>query len=376
MKKTGKGCLLVLLMAAALLLGGCGSEQTLVRKVNEPTALDAVEELKIAEQPWAGTQVLALAPDNQSCVLLADSGVQVLRDGKATAVDIPAEAMVPGCAQRMAWSPNSRYCCYRGEDACYVIDLAQARVEKMDAVLSACFNADQTTLYYARESDGGCTFYRRRVFTDSAEEVLLEVEERVQGVMYRTTKSQYLVLGENRLLCLEQVNAGQPWQKRVVADFAPSGMTAGSLSYRTQIGLCIVSGATAEGKVVFSVVSPDGEDFVIDQVSCFSPVRENVVENLPADSLGVLTDETQYPVTLRSVQLSPGGLYLLLWGVEDGQSAMYLLNLDKGVLTSVTLPETLRDPAMTMAEWCAGKTLLLGDEQGSTVLCSVTGWDD
>ncbi|MGN0777526.1 MAG: hypothetical protein ACI4MJ_00115 [Aristaeellaceae bacterium] len=376
MKKIRKGCLLLLVMAAMLLLGGCGSEQTLVRKVNEPTALDAVEELKLVALPWAGAQMLALAPDNQSGVLLADGSVQVLRDGKLTPVDIPAEAVVPGCSRRMAWSPNSRYCCYRAEDACYVIDLAQARVERMDAVLSACFNADQTTLCYARASDEGCTFYRRKVFSDTAEEALLPVGEQVQGAMYRTTKSQYLVLGENRLLCLEQVNAGQPWHKRVVADFTPSGMTACYLSYRAQTALCIVSGTTAEGEMAFSVVSPDGEDFVIDQVSCFSPVRENVVENLPADGLNVLTDKAQFPVSLRWVQLSPGGLYLLLWGEEDGQSAAYLLNLDKGGLTSVTLPESLRDAALTTVDWCAGKTLLLGDDQGSTVLCSVTGWDD
>ena len=76
------------------------------------------------------------------------------------------------------------------------------------------------------------------------------------------------------------------------------------------------------------------------------------------------------------MQLSPGGLYLLLWGVEDGENAMYLLNLDKGGLTAVTLPEQLRDPALALADWCAGKTLLVGDELGGTVLCSVTGWDD
>ena len=376
MKKTGRVGLLLMLLAAAVLLGGCGSEQTLVRKVNEPAALDAVEELKIVEHPWAGTQVLALAPDNQSALLKADSGVQVLRDGKVTPVDIPAEAMVPGCSRRMAWSPNSRYCCYRGEDVCYVIDLAQARVERMDAVLSACFNADQTTLYYARASEAGSTLYRRRVFSGDAEEMVLAVGERVQGAMFRTTKSQYLVLGENRLLCLEQVNAGQPWEVRVVADFAPSGMTACSLSYRAQTALCIIGGTTAEGQMAFSVVSPDGKDFVIDRVSCFSPVRESVVENLPAEALGALTNEAQYPVTLRWVQLSPGGLYLLLWGVEDGENAMYLLNLDKGGLTAVTLPEQLRDPALALADWCAGKTLLVGDELGGTVLCSVTGWDD
>ncbi|MGN0745918.1 MAG: hypothetical protein ACI4ML_04510 [Aristaeellaceae bacterium] len=375
MKRSGRGCLL-LMMAALLLLGGCSSEQTLVRKVNEPTALDAAEELRIVEQPWDGARMLALAPDNQSGVLMADSGVQVLRDGRATAVDIPAQAMVPGCSLRMAWSPNSRYCCYRGEEACYVIDLAQARVERMEPVLSACFNADQTTLCYVRERDGGSTLYRRKVFSDAAEEPLLLVDERAEGAMYRTTKSQYLVLGENRLLCLEQVNAGQPWQTRVVADFTPSGMTACSLSYRAQTALCIVSGVTAEGETAFSVVSPDGQDFVIDQVSCFSPVREPVVENLPAGSLSILADEAQYPVSLRQVQLSPGGLYLLLWGVEHGQSAMYLLNLDKGGLTSVTLPEPLRDPAITMADWCAGKTLILADDAGNAVLCSVTGWDD
>lgn len=127
---------------------------------------------------------------------------------------------------------------------------------------------------------------------------------------------------------------------------------------------------------MFSVVSPDGEDFIIDQVSCFSPVREQAVENLPAERLTSLTDEAAYPMRLKSAQLSPGGLYLMLWGEEEGEAAMYLLNLDKGDLTQVELAEGITAGTMMLADWRAGKTVLLGDGAGGTLLCSLTGWDD
>lgn len=375
MKTNGKRRLLLLLVLAALLLAGCTSEQTLVKKVNEPAALDAEETLNPAELPWPGAQVIDLAPDNQTALLLGDGGVFALRGGEEKPLALPAEAILPDAAQRICWSPNARYACYRGADACYVLDAEQAQVMELDAVLSACFNADQTTLFFTRPLGEGSALYRWKVFSEEAPEQVLEVPDRVSGAMFRTTKSQYLVLGENRLLCLEQDDARRAWKTRIVADFTPSGMTADVLSYSVQTALCIVSGETAEGVRVFSVVSPDGEDFVIDQVSCFSPVREQAVENLPAERLTSLTDETAYPMRLKSAQLSPGGLYLMIWGEESGAPAMYLLNLDKGDLTRVALVEGVA-AGMTLADWCAGKTVLLGNAAGKTLLCSLTGWDN
>lgn len=376
MKTNRKRRLLLLLLLAVLLLTGCTSEQTLVKKVNEPGKLNAVEKLKPAALPWPGAQVVDLAPDNQTALLLGDQGVFALRGGEEKPLALPADILLPDASQRICWSPNARYACYRGEDACYVMDVEQAQVMKLDAVLSACFNADQTTLFFTRSLGEGSALYRWKVFSEETPEQVLEVPDQVSGAMFRTTKSQYLVLGENRLLCLEQDTARQTWKARIVADFTPSGMRADVLSYSVQTALCIVSGETAEGVRVFSVVSPDGEDFIIDQVSCFSPVREQTVENLPAERLTSLMNETAYPMRLKSAQLSPGGLYLMLWGEEEGGAAMYLLNLDKGDLTRVELAEGIAAGTMTLAGWCAGKTVLLGDGAGGTLLCSLTGWDD
>lgn len=368
----------LLLLLAVLLLTGCSSEQTLVKKVNEPGELDAEETLKVVQLPWDNTQVVELAPDNQSAILWQEGGLVMLRDGQTAPADIPTDAVRMGASQRITWSPNSRYACFVAEDSCYVLDLEKKLTETMNAVLTACFNADQTTLYYTRTAEEGSVLYRRKVFSDSAEEAVLETPYTVHGAMFRTTKSQYLVMGDNKLLCLEQVNAGQPWSTRVVADYAPSGLTISDFSYSAQTGLCIVSGYTTEGLMAFSVVSPDGEDFMIDQVSCFSPVRENPVENVVASALSALRDEAAYPVRLNRVQLSPGGLYLLLWGtqVADGAPVIYVLNLDKGKLTHVVWEQGVPVLALAAVDWCAGKTLLLTDTAGQTQLYSLTGWDD
>ncbi len=369
---------LLALLCAVVLLGGCASEQTLVKKVNEPGSLDAQERLLPVTLPWEDADIVTLAPDNQTALLMQSGQPSAYRNGQVKALALPLDReAVADAAERMIWSPNCRYACYLTEAACTAMDLDKGEVRAYAPVQTACFNANQVTLYYAKATEGGSQLYRRKLMSDEAEEWLLDVPCTLHGAMYRTTKNQYLVMGDNKLLCLEQVNAGQPWSIRVVADFGPSGMRITDFSYSAQTALCIVSGMTQEKRMVFSVVSPDGEDFAIDQVSCFSPVAETPVRNVPAQELSRLLDTAAYPVALERVQLSPGGLYLLLWGkATDGGEKMFVLNLDKGDLSEV-IPETeLCMRPLTQVRWCAGKTLLLTDDQGCTRLASLTGWDD
>lgn len=370
-----KKSLLLLLLCAALALGGCASEQTLVKKVNEPGSLDAQEHLLPVALPWENAEIITLAPDNQTALLMQDGKPAAYRDGQLYAL---AQPLQTDAAENILWSSSCRYVCCAGEEACQVLDLKTGEACAYAPVQTACFNADQVTLYYARAVEDGSQFFRRKVLSDADEECLLDVPYTLHGAMFRTTKNQYLVMGDNKLLCLEQINAAQPWSTRVVADFAPSGMRITDFSYSAQTALCIVSGVTEAGRLAFSVVSPDGENFAIDQVSCFSPIAETPVRNMPSQDLAALLDEAVYPVALKRVQLSPGGLYLMLWGEDaaSGGEKLYLLNLDKGFLSEVLMDPALLTQPLVQVKWCAGKTLLLTDEQGGTRLAELTGWDD
>lgn len=369
---------LALLLCVALLSGGCTWEQTIVRKVNEPGELDAVEQLKPETLPWENARILDLAPDNQTALMEEAGDLFAYRSGKKSSFsDLMQASDLPDASERIVWSPNCRYAFYQGGEASYVMDLDKRTVKNFPHVQTACFNADQVTLYFASPApDGGSRLLRQKINADEQSEVLLTVQETLHGAMFRTMKNQYLVMGDNKLLCMEQANAGQPWTCRTVADFAASGITIMDFSYSAQTALCIVSGITAEGFMSFSVVSPDGRDFVIDKTSCFLPERDNPIENLTAAEISALMETSAYSVALKGVQLSPGGLYLLIWGrsATTGAPDMYVLNLDKGALTHVQFTEELEE--LTQVKWCAGKTLLLTGAEGKTSLASLTGWDD
>ena len=349
-----------LLLAAMLLLGGCASEQTTVKKISEPDSMP--EQVTVTQEEAAS--VLAVSPDNDTLLLETNGGLTVRYEGKEFFVswtDLSPQA---------AWSPNGRYACLYGKHS-LLLDTAEQKTLDLGTLLTACFNADQTTLYYVRPGETGSVFLRRKGFADT-EELLLEVEDTLHGPMYRTTRSQYLVMGASRLLSLEQDAVGQPWKVRVIADFTTAGMQLADFGYSSQTGLCVVSGNTDNGRV-FSVVSPDGKDSVVDKVSCFTPANtETPVTNLGADELSTMSDAEDWPVSLSSVQLSPGGLYLFLLGQgkADHQTEAWLLNLENGALSVVSLPEG----NWQEARWCVGSRILLRSAAGQTTVISLDGW--
>ena len=64
-----KRVLLIPLLLLTLFLTGCTSEQTIVRKVNEPMALADTEQLRPMDAPWGDGDLSAMAPDGLTAVI-------------------------------------------------------------------------------------------------------------------------------------------------------------------------------------------------------------------------------------------------------------------------------------------------------------------
>ena len=108
MRKT----LLMLLLSMVLFLSGCTTEQTIVKKVNEPMALKPVEQVKPVASAWGDAVLLSIAPDHQTALLCDQDQLKVMKQGAVTDLLVLLEpADLTQAAARIIWSPNSRYVC-------------------------------------------------------------------------------------------------------------------------------------------------------------------------------------------------------------------------------------------------------------------------